>query len=456
MPAYDAFLLVSFGGPESADDVLPFLENVTRGRGIPRQRLAEVAEHYYAAGGASPINQQCRDLISAVREDFGARGVKLPVYWGNRNWEPYLADTVRAMKAEGVRRAIAFVTSAYSSYSSCRQYLDDIERARAEAGPGAPRIDKLRRYFNHPGFIEPLAQNADAAIATLPPGVRNDAHLVFTAHSIPAAMAATSGPRFWPAGAQRLPETVPSRGDTPRTPDGPGPPMAPDPPQCLPGGTTLRAPQDPPQGALPGGTTLRAPQDPPQGALPGGTTLRAPQDPPRGSQGPGGMYAAELTEAARLVTERVGDGGHPWRLVYQSRSGPQAQPWLGPDVCDYLEDLARSGARAAVLVPVGFVSDHMEVRHDLDVEAAQTAARLGLPIARAATAGTHPRFVRMITELVRERLDGPVPDGPVPDDIGERAALGSLGPASDACPAGCCEYARPASGPAGRDTEART
>ena len=136
MPAYDAFLLVSFGGPEGPDDVMPFLQNVTRGRGVPPERLASVAEHYYAVGGVSPINQQCRDLLAAIRAAFPASGLSLPVYWGNRNWTPYLTDTVRAMAADGVRRAVALVTSAYSSYSSCRQYLEDIERARAEVGPG--------------------------------------------------------------------------------------------------------------------------------------------------------------------------------------------------------------------------------------------------------------------------------------------------------------------------------
>jgi len=155
MPSYDAFLLVSFGGPEGPADVMPFLENVTRGRAVPRERLEAVAEHYYAFGGVSPINQQCRDLLTAVRADFAASGLSLPLYWGNRNWEPYLTDVVRAMTEDGVRRAVAFVTSAYSSYSSCRQYLDDIERARSAAGPGAPRIDKIRRFFNHPGFVEP-------------------------------------------------------------------------------------------------------------------------------------------------------------------------------------------------------------------------------------------------------------------------------------------------------------
>src|SRR6202050_4192814 len=194
MPAYDAFLLVSFGGPEGPDDVMPFLENVTRGRGIPPERLASVAEHYYAFGGVSPINQQCREMLGAVRADFSAGGLSLPVYWGNRNWAPYLADTVRAMADDGVRRAVAFVTSAYSSYSSCRQYLDDIERARAAVGAQAPVIDKIRRFFNHPGFIEPFAANADAALATPPAGVRQDAHLVFTAHSVPLAMADASGP----------------------------------------------------------------------------------------------------------------------------------------------------------------------------------------------------------------------------------------------------------------------
>jgi protoporphyrin/coproporphyrin ferrochelatase len=328
MPAYDAFLLVSFGGPEGPDDVMPFLRNVTRGRGVPEQRLAAVAEHYYEFGGVSPINQQCRDLLAAVRADFAANDLSLPAYWGNRNWSPYLADTVRAMAADGVRRAVAFVTSAYSSYSSCRQYLDDIERARAAVGPDAPRIDKIRRFFNHPGFIEPFADHARAALASLPGDVREDAHLVFTAHSIPAAMAEASGPS-------------------------------------------------------------------------------------------GGRYVAELTVAANLIAERVG-GTHPWTLAYQSRSGPPSQPWLEPDVSDHLAELAKSGTLAVVVIPVGFVTDHMEVRHDLDLEAAHAADSLGLAFARAATPGTDPRFAWMITELVRELMSGP----------------------SDTCPADCCGGSR--------------
>ncbi len=341
MPPYDAFLLVSFGGPEGPDDVIPFLRNVTRGRGVPPGRLEQVAEHYYRFGGVSPINQQCRDLIAAVEKDFAAAGIALPVYWGNRNWDPYLADAVRAMAAGGVRRALAFVTSAYSSYSGCRQYLADIEVARAQAGPAAPRIDKIRPYFNHPGFVEPLAASTRRAIESLPVSVSDNAEIVFTAHSIPAGMAAASGP------------------------------------------------------------------------------------------GGRGAYQAQLAEAAGLVAERVG-GGRRWRLAYQSRSGPPSQPWLGPDVGDCLTELAGAGARAVVLVPVGFVSDHMEIRFDLDVEAAETAGRLGLPLARAATPGTDPAFIAMITELVRERLN----DAP-------RAALGDLGVLPDRCPAGCCA-ARPA------------
>src|ERR1700727_164415 len=194
MPDYDAFMLVSFGGPESPDEVMPFLENVTRGRRIPPGRLAAVAEHYYASGGVSPINQQCRDLLAAIGKDFASGGLDLPLYWGNRNWHPLLDDTVAAMAADGVTRAIAFVTSAYGSYSSCRQYLEDIERTRAGAGRDAPRIDKIRHYFNHPGFIEPVADATREAISWLPPDVRDGVPLVFTAHSIPEAMAATAGP----------------------------------------------------------------------------------------------------------------------------------------------------------------------------------------------------------------------------------------------------------------------
>jgi ferrochelatase len=355
MPDYDAFLLVSFGGPEGPADVMPFLENVTRGRGVPRDRLAAVARHYDVFGGVSPINEQCRDLLAAIGKDFVAAGLDLPLYWGNRNWHPLLADTVAQMASDGVRHAIAFVTSGYGSYSSCRQYLDDIESARAQAGPGAPRIDKIRHFFNHPGFIGPVTQAARAAITALPPVVQHDAWLVFTAHSVPAAMAAASGPA-------------------------------------------------------------------------------------------GGLYPAQLAEAARLVAVQLAaEEGHerPWRLAYQSRSGPPAVPWLGPDICDQLAELAAGGAPAVVVVPVGFVSDHVEVLYDLDIEAARAAERLGLPMARAATPGTDPRFVSMITELVAERRSRPA----------QVPALGSLSPGPDFCPNDCCRMpaARAAAAPgAGR------
>jgi ferrochelatase len=335
MPPYDAFLLVSFGGPEGPADVLPFLRNVTAGRAVPPERLEQVGEHYYRFGGISPINQQCRDLAAAIEKDFAAGGIDLPVYWGNRNWQPYLADTLADMAAGGVRHAIGFVTSAYGSFSSCRQYLDDIDRAVGQAGAAAPRVDKIRQYFNHPGFVEPFAAAAVAAIESLPQAVKNDVDLVFTAHSIPVAMAADSGPA-------------------------------------------------------------------------------------------GGAYPAQLAEAARLVAERV-PRARSWRLAYQSRSGPPSQPWLGPDISDCLIGLSRAGSRAVVVVPVGFICDHMEVIFDLDVAAAQTAQRLGLPMARAATPGTDPRFVTMVTELVAERLAGAPP-----------RALGSMGPARDICQSGCC------------------
>jgi ferrochelatase len=332
MAGYDAFLLVSFGGPEGRADVIPFLQNVTAGRNVPLERLEQVAEHYYRFGGVSPINQQCRELIAAIEKDFAARGVALPVYWGNRNWDPYLAGTLAEMADAGVRRALAFVTSPYSSFSSCRQYLGDIEAARREVGPAAPQVDKIRQYFNHPGFISSFAAASSRAADSLP---GDDFDLIFTAHSIPVSMAEASGPA-------------------------------------------------------------------------------------------GGAYQAQLAEAARLVATEIGYQ-RPWHLAYSSRSGPPAQPWLEPDISDLLTERAASGSRAVLIVPIGFVSDHMEVKFDLDVEAAQTANRLGLKLARAATPGTDHRFVSMITDLVCERLDGTAP-----------LTLGALGPGPDTCPAGCC------------------
>jgi protoporphyrin/coproporphyrin ferrochelatase len=332
MGPYDAFLLVSFGGPEGPADVIPFLRNVTAGRNVPPERLEQVAEHYYEFGGVSPINQQCRDLIGAVAKDFAAHDVPLPVYWGNRNWKPFLADAVAEMAAAGVKRALAFVTSAYSSFSSCRQYLGDIEAARRQVGAAAPEIGKIRQYYNHPGFIGSFASSVSAAAGALPAG---DFDLIFTAHSVPLSMAEASGPA-------------------------------------------------------------------------------------------GGAYQAQLAEAARLVAAEIGYQ-RPWRLAYSSRSGPPSQPWLEPDISDLLGELSAAGSPGVVVAPIGFVSDHMEVKFDLDVEAAATAQRLGLPFARAATPGTDPRFISMITDLVRERLDGSTP-----------LALGILCPGPDRCPPGCC------------------
>jgi protoporphyrin/coproporphyrin ferrochelatase len=365
MPSYDAFLLLSFGGPEGPDDVLPFLENVTRGRGVPRARLAEVAEHYDAVGGVSPINAQCRELLANVR----AAGLDLPMYWGNRNWHPFLEDTVREMADAGVERAIAFVTSAYSSYSACRQYYDDLDRAVAAIGPRAPRIDKIRPYFNHPGFIEPWAAGVADALATLDPEAQAGARLVCTAHSVPVGMAAASGSHTggtWVAGAA--------------------------------------------------------------GQAGGGSSVG-------GSGGAGGRYAAELREVSKLVSERTLDGSLPFDLAYQSRSGPPSVPWLEPDVNEHLARLAKDGASGVVVAPVGFVSDHMEVVFDLDVEAAETAASLGLPFARAKAPGPTPRFARMVCELVAERTEG-----------APALALGGLGLGAFAggalnCPADCCRYA---------------
>ena len=371
MPSYDAFLLLSFGGPEGPDDVLPFLENVTRGRGVPAQRLAEVAEHYYAVGGVSPINAQCREMLASIAAAFQKEGIDLPLYWGNRNSGPFLTDTVRRLKADGARRVIAFATSAYSSYSACRQYLDDIERAvavvqaegvQAEGGgDGAPRIDKIRPYYARAGFIEPFAASVEAALGELPDGTRDGARLVFTAHSVPLGMAASSG--------------------------------------------SVRA-----------GT-----------AVPGTV---------------GGRYAAELRQASRMITERVRGGTHPFDLVFQSRSGPPSVPWLEPDVNEHLAALAKGtlangeplpeGAPSGVVVvPVGFVSDHMEVVHDLDVAAAQTAASLGLPFARAKAPGLTPEFAAMVAELVAERIASA--------DTAQECTPGEDGAAC--CPADCCRYA---------------
>jgi ferrochelatase len=327
---YDALLLVSFGGPERREDVLPFLDQVLKGKGVSEERKFEVAEHYYHFGGVSPINAQNRELTAALQDLFAERGPHLPIYWGNRNWHPLLVDTVRKMAQDGIRRALAFVTSPFGSYFGCRRYLEDISRARAAVGPYAPRVDKIRVFFNHPGFVAANVERITETFRGLDLQDPDQATLVFAAHSIPEAMARTS------------------------------------------------------------------------------------------------PYVDHFEESARLIAEALRRPGY--RLAYQSRSGLPEQPWLGPDVGDEVQRLADGGVKTVVVAPIGFVSDHLEVLFDLDVELADRARRLGVKLIRAQTVGTHPEFVSMVRELVLERLN----QSPV------RRSLGKLGAWPDFCPPDCC------------------
>tara|TARA_R110002049_G_scaffold46487_1_gene135183 strand:+ start:139327 stop:140385 length:1059 start_codon:yes stop_codon:yes gene_type:complete len=334
---YDSFLLVSFGGPEGPDDVIPFLENVLRGKRVPRERMLEVAEHYKQFGGISPINQHNRELLAAIGDEFKAANIDLPVYWGNRNWHPLLTETLGEMRDAGHKRTLAFFTSMFSCYSGCRQYRENLIAAREAVGTGAPQVDKLRMGFNHPGFVETLAENVQSAVDQLRDKdselSRDDVTIFFTAHSIPTAMSDNCD------------------------------------------------------------------------------------------------YVMQLNESSRLVADAVGI--RDWQLVYQSRSGPPQQPWLEPDVCDSIVSRdEEKKIKALVIMPIGFVSDHMEVMFDLDEEAAAICKARNIPMARAATAGTGPKFVRMVRELVEERIGR----------IDQRRAVGNLGPWHDICPADCCTY----------------
>jgi len=327
---YDAVLVMSFGGPEGIEDVVPFLENVTRGRNIPRERLKEVGEHYYMFDGVSPINAQNRALIDALRVELDAHDIDSPIYFGNRNWYPMIGDTMEQMKQDGVKRVIAFFTSAFSSYSGCRQYRENIVNTQLQVGEGAPRVDKTRVFYNHPNYIEVCADNLTKALEEFSEDERDTVSIAFTAHSIPMGMAKNSD------------------------------------------------------------------------------------------------YEAQLMESCRLTAEKVGIEN--WELVYQSRSGPPHIPWLEPDILDHMDELNEQGVKNMVILPIGFISDHMEVMFDLDVEANDKAEEHGMKMVRAASAGTHPKFVAMIRELIQERMT----DNP------DRRYLGERGANHDVCPLNCC------------------
>ncbi len=330
----DALLILGFGGPEGMDEVVPFLERVTAGRGIPRERLVEVGAHYELFGGVSPINAQTRALVEAVREELRRRGIDVPLYWANRNSAPFVEDVVATMHADGVRHAAFLPTSVFSSYSGCRQYREDIARACASL-PQAPDFVKLRTHGNHPGFVEPMGHRLRAALAGVPEGRRAEARVVFTAHSIPVSMARSSD------------------------------------------------------------------------------------------------YVNQLADSALLVLQAAG-ASNPHDLVWQSRSGPPQVPWLEPDVGDHLEELADDGVRDVVLVPLGFVSDHVEVLFDLDVEARAIAGARGVHLVRAGTVGADPAYVRLVVDLFEERRTAS-PDRPT---VGQRPA------GHDVCLATCCPNLR--------------
>lgn len=347
---YDTVLLLSFGGPEAPDDVMPFLRAVTAGRGVPDERLADVAEHYHHFGGRSPINDQNRALLAALTDELRRRGIDVDVVWGNRNWAPYVTDVLREAHDRGARRVVTILTSAYSSYSSCRQYREDLAAALlvlADEGvrPDVDlRVDRVRQYYNHPGFTGPMVSSTRDALAALPAG----SHVAFVTHSIPGSMDAGSGPD-------------------------------------------------------------------------------------------GGAYSSQHRDLAQVIAAAVGeqDGAPvPWSMVYCSRSGSPHQPWLEPDIGDHIRDLADRGAPGVAVVPIGFVSDHMEVVFDLDTEAREIAQQVGLPFARAATVGTHPAFVAGLVDLLLERAAQARGEEP------ERPVAGDLPPVHVVCPVGCCPNAR--------------
>ncbi|MFC0451511.1 ferrochelatase [Rhodococcus jostii] len=350
---FDALLVLSFGGPEKPEDVRPFLENVTRGRGVPPERLDAVAEHYLHFGGVSPINALNREIIARVESQLASAGIDLPVYFGNRNWHPMVEDTVARMAGDGVRSALVFPTSAWGGYSGCRQYHEDIARARAAVGDDAPHLVKLRQYYDHPLLIAAFADAVRQAAAQLPAERRDGARLVFTAHSVPVAADVNAGP---PADGGRL-------------------------------------------------------------------------------------YSRQVAEAARLTARSA--GFDDFDLVWQSRSGPPQVPWLEPDICDHLDTLAGTGVGAVIACPVGFVSDHLEVVWDLDTEAREKAAELGIDFVRAGTPGTDRRFAELVVALVGEHVAG-----------GQAERLGSeplLGSTLDgqSCAVDCCRaVVRPSVRPA--------
>jgi ferrochelatase len=325
---FDAVLLASFGGPESPDEVMPFLERVTVGRGVPRERLVAVAQHYLALGGVSPINAQNRQLIAALDEELTRRGTPQRIYWGNRNSAPFFTEALQQCHADGNRSVLAIATSAYSSYSGCRQYRENLAQALAESGLADDlTIAKIRPYYDQSGFIEPFAAGVAQALGDLARrGIAMEhSHVVFTTHAIPESMALTSGP-------------------------------ADD----------------------------------------------------RAEASPGAYERQHLDVAARVMRAAIGDDCDTpaWSLAFQSRSGPPQVPWLEPDINTALADLASNGVTSVVVVPIGFVSDHVEIIWDLDHEAAESAERLGLHLTRVRTPGTDPRFVAALADLVNDAFAG--------------------------------------------------
>jgi ferrochelatase len=308
--SYDALIIISFGGPEGMADVMPFLDNVLRGKNVPEERKREVAHHYEMFDGVSPINAHNRELKILLEKKIKEEGIHLPVFWGNRNWNPYFKDALLEMKATGVKNALGYFTSAYGSYSGCRQYRENIEQARAEVGEGAPQVQRLPNFYNHPKFIQANVNNILVQLRNVPETEHSNVHLAFTAHSIPMSMAQTS------------------------------------------------------------------------------------------------PYLDQLNEACERVAGKV--GAQNWKLVFQSRSGPPHMPWLEPDICDHLENLSKSGVEQVIVSPIGFVSDHMEVMYDLDVEAKQKAQELGLNMYRAASAGNDPLMIDMIVDMVKDALKSDV------------------------------------------------